>query len=367
MNIFFILIMLCIGLVGGQITALSLTPTIRVSLLDVVVFVSLFVVALGKRTIPFALWQRNRFIPKMWLPIILFFGVMLFSRGDIAYIVRWLMYVALYWVAADAIIPPNAWRNMLMASGIGITLLGFVQYVLYPDLRNLYYLGWDPHYQRLFSSLLDPNFAGIILVFTLFAFTIYSDHRAPWYVFGGGVGLTLLALVLTYSRSSLVASVIGFFVWGILTRRHALVTAVGIGLFLIFVALPKTGEGRNMFRTVSSNARIDTAMYAISVMRKNPVFGQGIMPHAGIDASMLFVGASTGSVGLVVYGWMIVSLFQLGKKGLENKKTHEVSAGYIGILVAALVHSIFVNSLFYPWVMAWIWIWTGALEREVYG
>lgn len=50
----------------------------------------------------------------------------------------------------------------MMVTGVCIVLIGFMQYFFYPNLRNLYYLGWDDHLYRLFSVFFDPNFAGAL-------------------------------------------------------------------------------------------------------------------------------------------------------------------------------------------------------------
>lgn len=321
-----------VGFIGGNLMALSLTPDIRVTLLDVGVVMVLLYGAYKK---------RNRFIPKLWLPIVAFAFVSLISGGDLAYIIRWLLYAALYWVAADTIFSLEAWQRVLVISGVGIAMLGFVQYALYPDLRNLYYLGWDPHYQRLFSTLLDPNFTGIILALT--SLLLLTRRNLFWFT------LTFIALVLTYSRSSLLAFVIGLVVLGFITKRNMLIAMVLSGLVLMIAVLPKTGEGRNLLRTVSSFARLDSAQYATSRIAQKPLFGHGFRPHTGIDTSLLFVAESTGFVGLLVYGWLLIVLWR-----------HKEMRIY---LAALLVHSLFVHSLFYPWVMAWVWIMAGVMER----
>ncbi|HLD24459.1 MAG TPA: O-antigen ligase family protein [Patescibacteria group bacterium] len=365
MNIPFVLALLGTGFIGGQILSVSIMSGVRVSFLDVTLAAVLLFGAYKSRK-PFDSAQgKRRFIPRLWAPILAFTLVSLISRGDLFYIIRWLLYAALYWVTADAFFPPRLWRNILAVSGIGIALLGFVQYVLYPDLRNLYYLGWDPHYQRLFSTLLDPNFTGIIMAFTaLILLPMLRRGKSPWVV--GGLMATLGALLLTYSRSSIGAFVVGLVVWGMFTKRTVLVAAIAFGFIMTFAVLPHTGEGRNVFRTVSSFARIDSAKQALTLIREKPILGHGIRPRAGIDTSLLFLAESTGVVGVLVYGWLLVSLCRLGVRGLAYKKTREEAASYLSVLAALLVHSLFVNSLFYPWVMAWVWVSTGALEQEVY-
>jgi hypothetical protein len=72
---------------------------------------------------------------------------------------------------------------------------------------------------------------------------------------------------------------------------------------------------------------------------------------AGMDSSLLFVAATTGIIGAAAYIYLLFSMIRNGKK----------SRFYIASFAALLVHSLFVNSLFYPWVMIWMWILTGAV------
>src|SRR3990170_8831618 len=55
--------------------------------------------------------------------------------------------------------------NSLIAVCVITAVLGWIQYLWLPDLRDLKYIGWDDHYFRLFGTFLDPAFMGIILVF----------------------------------------------------------------------------------------------------------------------------------------------------------------------------------------------------------
>lgn len=387
----FALWVLVAGFIGGQLTALPLFAGARLSLLDASV-IGVLLYAVTKNA-------KKRFIPGLWMPIIGFSVVALISLGatvgsvplyvvggGLLYIIRWVSFASLYWVAASRLIRVSTWQTVLVGSGVAIAILGLVQYVWYPDLRNLSYLGWDPHYQRLFSTLLDPNFTGLILVFT--SLTLLSWYmqkkRNIWWLSGAMV--TLTSLILTYSRSSLIAFFVGLVVWGIYTKRKTLVGGIVALVVMVLLVLPSTGEGRNLFRTVSTYARIGSMERAISLIREKPLVGHGfnilrfvardrswidesVAPSragAGLDTSMFFVGATTGVVGMIVYGWLWVRLFQLGLAGLRGKEqTREEAATYIAILSAALVHSLFINSLFYPWVMMWLWIATGILEQRV--
>ncbi|MEK7079436.1 MAG: hypothetical protein AAB929_05195, partial [Patescibacteria group bacterium] len=41
-----------------------------------------------------------------------------------------------------------------------IILTSWLQYIFYPNLRNLLYQGWDPHLYRVFGAFFEPYLAG---------------------------------------------------------------------------------------------------------------------------------------------------------------------------------------------------------------
>ena len=124
-----------------------------------------------------------------------------------SYLLRWLAYTSLYFIIKDF---DNKFKKkigyLMIFSGFVVVLLGFVQYFLYPNLRNLYYLGWDEHFIDCFQAFFDPNFAGaffaVFFVYTLNFFKEFFRKKT--------IGLvllcclvsvsTLIALYLTYSE-----------------------------------------------------------------------------------------------------------------------------------------------------------------------
>lgn len=386
------LTLLLLGLTAGQVISVPFAAGARITLLDISVGVLLLTGALAR--------GKKRYIPSLWVPVMSFFGVTLLSLlltlgnvplyvvgGGLMYILRWMMYASLYWVAAGTTAAPGMWLSVLAASGIATAVLGILQYFLYPDLRNLAYLGWDPHYQRLFSTLLDPNFTGIILAVTaVFLLGMWESQKKNQPVLLGCLLVVMTAFVLSYSRSSFIAFAVGMIVWGILSRKKAIMFGILTLCVGVVVLMPHTGEGQNLFRTVSSFARVGNAERAIGLIREKPIFGHGFnilrfvslqrswihetdapsRSGAGLDTSILFVGATTGLIGMVVYGWMILSLLGRAMYGYAHvKKLRPFAVTYISAMTMMVVHSLFINSLFYPWVMVWMWISTGVLEQQL--
>jgi O-antigen ligase len=279
------------------------------------------------------------------------------------YLVRWVLYAALYVLVLQNYADSKLWLKGLYAVGVGFGILGLAQFFLYPDLRNLMYLGWDPHYYRLFSTLLDPNFMGIILVFTiLLGFGLRVNHRI---LIIAGQLVAFVALLLTYSRSSFLAFIAAFIVLAYKQKNRMFVGSIVLFLAIVWL-LPKF-PALSLLRWDSTNARIGNWQESAAMISKAPVFGYGFdtlryvraadissKAAAGLDSSLLFVLATTGIVGFFAYMYLLISMIRIGR----------ISSFYIASLAALIVHSLFVNSMFYPWVMVWVWILAGVVTYD---
>ena len=265
--------------------------------------------------------------------------------GGGTYLLRWLVYASFSNVKIQLF-------KLLPILGFGMVILGLGQYLLYPDIRNLFPLGWDLHYYRVVGTLLDPGFIGLIFVFTLIYLVLNNFHKFTWF-------LTYLALALTYSRSSYLAFFMAFS-WIAFKRKSWKIFAATFCILLsTLFLLPRgsDGEGVKLERTSSVWARADSWKTAWNIFAQNPILGVGFNTYryaqnastdshagAGTDSSLLLVLATTGIVGFVFYLKYLKYLWRLGTNDLV------LSAS----LIAVFVHSLFLNSQFYPHVMLWI-------------
>lgn len=306
------------------------------------------------------------------------------------YLARWVSYALLYFIFKDFDKKFKLKINYaLLFSGSMVVLLGLVQYFYYPSLRNLYYLGWDEHLYRLFSSFLDPNFAGAF--FTLFALFTVSFipelfKKKEWLklsLFGGILMATIGTLYLTYSRSAFLMLLVGIMSYLIITSRKKLMLVCLIAMILLIFLLPKSfqTEGTNFLRITSSDSRIDSAAEAIKIFSKNPLYGVGFNAYryaqnklgmnnsiwqvthsgAGTDNSFLFVLATTGVVGFIAYLYLLYKGICLG---ILNRKKNKYAVVLISSLAALIIGSMFVNSLFYVFILEWIWIMAAFTESN---
>lgn len=298
------------------------------------------------------------------------------------YLVRWVFYACLYFVVRE--FDPQFKKRvtqLMVFVGSLIVLGGYVQYFFYPNLRNLYYAGWDEHLYRMFSSFLDPNFVGVFFVlYAIFVseLLLSSIKKRDWQwasLYGIIEFLAFFAVFLTFSRSAIVMLLLAFILFLTANRIHKktkiliLAGFVSIGIVTIILAIKFfQSEGTNLLRTTSSIARVKSAQNAITIFRDNPIFGVGFNTYryaqekygfikkpaqdvawpnhagAGTDNSFLFVLATTGIVGFFAYLYLL--------KQIASIQNPILFSSLAGVIVSAF----FVNSLFYLFIMEWLWI-----------
>lgn len=267
----------------------------------------------------------------------------------------------------------NLFKLLILTSFI-VGILGWVQYFVFPDLRILRYLGWDDHMYRLVGSFLDPTFTAIILVFGFLAVYVkylFSRRKKLLLI----LAFFLITVMLTYARASYLALGAGISITLLISSskisriaNRKFVVLIIICIFFLIPLLPRpSSSGVELMRVYSIKAKVINYFQTYEIIKKYPLFGVGFnnmcsarvlfnydigyQSHScsGSDSSLLLVLATTGIVGLIVF-------LNLGLFIVRNLKRDLYGLTFLSCLVALLVHSLFVNSLFYPWVMGWMGI-----------
>jgi len=326
------------------------------------------------------------------------------------YLFRWIVYAGLYFVVRDIIKlktqNSKLWRNktslldlLILAGGLA-AIFGLIQYLWFPDLRSwLEVRNWDPHYYRAYGTFFDPGYFGAIMVlslilvaghlfsdrqkrsglkFSIFNFQFSIDSRLITYHLS--LITSYLALALTYSRASYLAFLVGMGVVAWKLKKRKFYAAI-IGIFLLtLLLLPRPGgEGVKLEREESIRARIINWKQSLTIAKRYPAFGVGFNAYryfqrdygfldqeewreshagAGADSSLLFVLATTGVIGFAAYLWLLKRIFDVSRCQADLSGWRLAA---LASLIALLVHSFFLNSLFYPWIMAWMWILLGGI------
>jgi O-antigen ligase len=309
---------------------------------------------------------------------------------SIAYLLRWLVYFAVYLVVINFVRYAEAervWRTfeamVLVFTGFGILqslfLPGFAQMV-YPD--TVIGVDWDDQGRRLVSTFLDPNFAGALILMPLLVLLARLSFGVPverWKLL-----LLFAGLVLTVSRSSFVALVVaGGFLLLVRGLQKRLLKFGGLLLLLLLPALPLIvtfAAGFNKFMVdPSAMSRVLAWLLALEILADNPLLGIGFntfgyvrelygtaaLGRAGftLDGGLLFIAMTTGLVGVLLYSAMLLLVLRrcrrLWRDEVATPEARGIGLGVAAVTVALVVHSVFLNSLLFPFLMEPLWLLWG--------
>lgn len=386
-QLLFILLIFTIPI--GVVFRLTIAPNFHVYPIDIIS--SLFFVT----AIPFLLRSKKILNKKLLILNCLFIAVGLISLlinsqtlsigsflTSLAYLFRYITYSSIIFILPHLPLEfVEKTPAKLMLAGLTFVLAGFLQYIYYPNLRNLYYLGWDEHLGRLFSTFLDPNFAGtlISLVFVLSAGILYETYKVDKKidVFSGITSiLSLLGVFLSQSRSAIVLLMVAGVSFLVIQKLYKqAIVFIAILIFGIFIFADFKYEGSNPFRVASGLARMNEINSAITIISKSPIIGVGFNAYryaqvrfgtrsgvveisnsdAGTDNSYLFVLATTGIIGGIIFLDFWLNIL---------RRLYIMPVVFASV-VGLLVNTLFINSIFYPFIMVWIFTLIGVtLSRK---
>lgn len=353
--IFYLYTLVFITLPFGLLVTLGKDSGTRVTLLDVSVIVFIIASSFVKRktkNIPFTKEMKLfLFISLLTLTLQAVFTPTHSLYISLLYFIRLSLYFLFYIKSFSLVTSKNALfiNRMLFISGYTLSLIGLIQYQVYPDLRNLLYLGWDPHYYRLFSTLFDPNFAGIIIVLTFFQYVFllkYRKNTRSKLLDAVVLSVLLFSIYLTRSRSAYISLISGLVLYTFLIKNISMkVIGIAAGILLFANLLPKPPlDVFDLLRITSSVSRLNNWKEAILLGLKNPLLGIGFSNARFSDSSLLYVFAATGVFGLFAYLKLLIRIITFGLT--KDKELVTLT----GVLV---ISSLFNNTLFYPFSAVW--------------
>jgi O-antigen ligase len=375
-----------VGLVIGQLIRLSLSQESSSSLL-VIDILNGFYVAVAAI---YAVVQRKRFPVNLslillgsfcaWLFISLMLGAYSLTAKELliafSYAVRFLLMagtlVVTVWLFPQEE-EQQRWNRALLGSGLVLTLLGYIQLLVFPNFGFMAQFGWDPHVGRLLSTFFDPNFFSFFLTIMfclLLSRFFYAARPGSHFVYFVLLGLVGAAMVLTFSRSGYLAFLISVFMILLFRAWRLLVVAIVI-VAIITVSVPRLRDRivSGLMVDTTAQDRIQSWKETVYIVAQNPVTGvgynafgpalvkygirQNLQSHAsqGSDSSLLLILATTGVVGLGLFLSFMLALWcnALLVFRFSRRPYFQASAlALIGLIPGYLVHSQFVNSLFYP-------------------
>ena len=235
-----------------------------------------------------------------------------------------------------------------MLVGLAIAIWGLLQYFLMPDTRFLNIFGWDNHYYRLISTTLDPAFTGMILAIAF----------GWWQIFIIQI-ILIIAIVATFSRASYLALAI-ILTWKWLKDKNWKWILLGGIAILTLLILPKPGgEGVNLNRTSTIEARgVNSKEALISLNGTQWLWGRGLFNsdaekesytnnHAQLpDSFPIMLINAVGIIGVVVFIFLLKKWLPLLWQ--ENQL-------WTILLLATFIHGLFNNTLLQPFVFLMLW------------
>lgn len=378
-------LILALALIAGQLIKLPILSNGAMTVLDLTVAGYLLLAVIrrkislpGSKTPGFfwfgLLFSATALIALVFTPLRLSLDQVFLSA---AYLARFLIYLAFGLVVCQKAFPKlnKNLERVFVISGLGLSVLGLFQLTFFPDLQFLAVVGWDPHYFRLVSTFLDPNFLGSFLTLSLITLVnqfknMTQKYAVLWFC------VIFLALLLTFSRSAYITFLVAFAALSLLKRspKLALVTMILTPILItgFFFYQKIIAEPRSVDRLASASNRLNSLDQGSQIFLRSPLFGVGfnsyryalgqyrlasaeqIKSHGGSsnDISLLFVLATTGTVGLTAYLMFIGAISKTGWSNLKNSPDYglTLTAGLPAILAGSLA----INTLFYPPILLWI-------------
>jgi O-antigen ligase len=310
------------------------------------------------------------------------FSIFIFKTFNLDYGFFYLMRLAAYFyffVYLWNFAKKKANKKLLIDSLLGISVasavFGWIQFFTFPDIKPFFVWGWDIHLFRLVGTFLDPAFLGLIIVFGL-VISIYKCVKG-WRFKDVLISVFLLiSLAFTYSRASFLAFIAAVLVIIYFEKQFKKLVLFVVGIVVIAFLLPTAkNPAIGLFRSVTAIARIEDYQTTLKIFSTSPVFGigydnmciayqkyigiQDFSSHAcsGSDSSLLFVLATTGVIGFMIF----LSLIEKVMRSLDRSVNAKI---FIASSAALFVHSLFSNSLFYPWILGYIFVLLAVAIKE---
>lgn len=236
----------------------------------------------------------------------------------------------------------NKFFNLILWSSL---IFGLIQYLFWPDFTSFSVYNWDPHLYRLVGTFFDPTFTG--LIFLMFLLKTYFSSKNIWTIVP-----IYFALALTYSRSTLLAFIIAFsFIAFKKKNLKIFITSLIIFITTVILLPRMPGEGTKLERTSSIKAKIENYKTGFKLFTSSPLIGVGYnnLPtirnnknshaNSGFDGSLLTIAITTGVIGLFFF----IKIFTQNLSGS--------TLYWQTLLLVVFIHSLFANSLLYPWIL----------------
>jgi hypothetical protein len=310
----------------------------------------------------------------------------------VAFFARWMLYFGWYPFVALCLTDDESRSAMTYLDRALLAIAGFgvVQSLLLPGFGQLVQVTGAPEWEfqgrRLVSTMLDPNFAGAMVVLGLLprlARLAEGERPHP-----AGLLILTAALFLTASRSAVLAVLAGLGVIVIARGlRGRLVRTMLVGAVVVAPFTPLIISYASAFNKFqidgSAGQRLVTWKRAWTLFVEHPVMGigfnstrvaqdvRGWQPIGGADTAfdggLFFVAVMTGVVGALLYAMILWRVIQSARQAWKDADTPVPDRAHAtataAVTVAIVIQSFFTNSLLLPFVTQVLWIMWGRLAH----
>lgn len=309
------------------------------------------------------------------------------------YLVRLFGYAGLFFITKDIVKNDTQFAKKIVIAFISVAfilaVLGFLQLLFFPSLAGLATkAGWDPHFKRIFSTFLDPNYLGAFFSISLalilsFFFELKKEKGKILLLM---FSLTIaVALILTFSRSAYLLGVAAFFMITLFKSKKTFIWGLII-IFSIFATTPRIAKkiSESFEAGKSGSKRIISWQNTWEICEDNFWTGVGYnnmrlaqesygfydlskIKHAasGSDSSLLFILATTGVFGFLLFllFWVaiLIKSYRLFRSSLSPPFFSALSLAVFSSVLGMFFAAQFINAFFYPFIMIPLFVLAGAL------
>jgi hypothetical protein len=330
-----------------------------------------------------------RLFAKFFTSIVFFFAVVNCVRD-----LNLLRSLVIALVAGGAAAAAIAVGLYYLPAATATRLLASLAHFGYPAADILQYDA-GTHVLKAIGTSIDHNILGATLMMcaTLAVGLLVRSQRrreGPWLFLA--LAVTLVGLLLTYSRGSLVGFLVGAAIIATFRfRRLWLIVPMLLVALALFPSLAQSSfvthiETGIQVQDKATAMRFGEYKDAIRLIAQYPWFGVGfgqapdVDLYIGVSSIYFLMAENVGLVGLAIWGWtmgsvIIPTLRQLLGPAPQDRKgpadvpaipseASTIAVGCLGALVSVLVAGLFDHhfvDIHFPHVVAMVWLVTGLL------
>jgi putative inorganic carbon (hco3(-)) transporter len=220
-------------------------------------------------------------------------------------------------------------------------------------------------FARIVGPFSESNeFGRYLMLVIIFGIALhpYLQRKLRW-ALAGILALSSVFLVLTYTRTAIVGTILGLLVVGLVQSKRLLWSLIAVSVCVLLLVPQVSARFSDISQTEtppyseehSSVAwRLNYWTEVLQLAKANPVSGIGLKMTAAVTDEakqphndFLRAYVETGLIGLLAYLAMMIALVALGRRAVRASRRgtfdRGVAAGYLGCAIAFVAASLSAN------------------------